>query len=117
MENELLKKLADRGCKVAETLEETYMGREDFYLKIIARLPNTTCLDRMEAALAAADAAAFFAASHELKGLYGTLGLTPLYDACCEMVEIARVGSLEGVPEKFAALKPRHAEFCALVVG
>ena len=51
----------------------------------------------MRTAFDAKDAKSLFEASHELKGVYASLGLTPLYDLCSEIVEIARAGGLDGV--------------------
>lgn len=117
MENELLNRLAERGCRISEALADTYMGVESLMVKIIRKVPSTTTLDRMSAAIDASDARGVFEAAHELKGLYATTALTPLYDKCVEIVEPARNGSLEGLADRLAELKALHAEFCALIGG
>lgn len=117
MESKLLNDLAARGCAVMESLEETFMGNEAFYVKMLAKLPTNDAIVRMESALAVKDAKALFEASHELKGLYGTMGLTPNYTRCCEIVEIARAGGTDGVAEKLVSLKAMHAETVALIQG
>ena len=58
-----------------------------------------------------------FQASHELKGIYASLGLTPLYEPCSEIVEIARAGGLDGVEELMEQLDELHAEVVALANG
>lgn len=115
MENALLTELESKGCRIKETLEETYMGAEALMVRIIKKVPSTTCFMRMSAALAAADARGVFEASHELKGLYATTALTPLYEKCCEIVEVARAGSLDGIPEKLTGLQTMHDEFCGVI--
>lgn len=116
MENEMLNKLASYGCNVSNALEDTFMGNEAFHVKILRRLPENQCLHKMRAASEMGDAKALFAASHELKGVYATMGLTPLYDKCCEIVEISRAGSTEGTLEKMPALEAAHAEVLKIVV-
>ena len=59
-------------------------------------------------------AARVFEASHELKGVYASLGLTPLYDVCSEIVEIARAGGLDGVADLLPSLEEMHAEIVNL---
>lgn len=115
MESELLKALAAQGCGVEESLNETYMGNEAFYEKILHKLPANSCMTRMREAIDAQDAKALFLASHELKGLYGTMGLTPLFKLCCDIVEPARAGSLDGVEAHYADLKVLHANTCDLI--
>ena len=53
--------------------------------------------------------------SHNLKGLYASLGLTPLHALCSEIVEIARAGGLNGAEERLVRLEKLHAEVLALL--
>lgn len=117
MQSELLNKLETKGCRIAETLEATYCGNEALMERIMSRIPETTCLARMETALAAGDAKTLFAAAHELKGLFATAALTPLYAKCCEIVEIARAGGTDGVDRLLPELKTLFAEFCGIIKG
>jgi len=68
----------------------------------------------MRTAFDAKDAKSLFEASHELKGVYASLGLTPLYDLCSEIVEIARAGGLDGVADLLPSLEEMHAEIVKL---
>jgi len=118
MENTLLKKLAARGCAVERLLADTYLGQEGFYVQMLGRLPESTALARVRAAVAAGDAGACFAAAHELKGLYATLGLTPAWELCSRIVECVRPrAGLEGVEEPLAELEAVHAELNALILA
>ena len=99
------------------TLQKTFMGNADFYMKMFAKLPANTALKRMRDAFAARDAAALFAASHELKGVYASLGLTPLNELCSEIVEITRPGGLDGVEGPLEQLEELHREVVALAEG
>ena len=114
---DLLATLAGIGCDVEGTLQKTFMGNAEFYMKMFAKLPTNTALGRMRDAFAAHDAAKLFEASHELKGVYASLGLTPLYELCSEIVEISRPGGLDGVEDPLAQLEEMHAEVVALAEG
>jgi len=106
--------LTEMGCDVKGTIEKTFMGKEEFYVKMFSKLPSNGAIGRMRAAFDANDAKALFEASHELKGVYASLGLTPLYDICSEIVEIARAGGLEGVSDLLPSLEEMHAEIVKL---
>ena len=102
------------GCDVKGTIEKTFMGKEEFYARMFAKLPSNAAIGRMRTAFDAKDAKALFEASHELKGVYASLGLTPLYDVCSEIVEIARAGGLDGVDDLLPSLEEMHAEIVSL---
>lgn len=71
----------------------------------------------MREAFEAKDPAELFASSHNLKGLYASLGLTPLHALCSEIVEIARLGGLDGVSDRLARLEGLHGEVVAIING
>lgn len=64
--------------------------REDFYFRLLTKTINSDSLDKLEAALNANDLDAAFQVVHDLKGVTGNLGLTPLYDPVVEMTEHLR---------------------------
>jgi len=118
MENKLLNALAARGCQIEQLLADTYMNREDFYVKTLERLLASTAFARLREGVAAGETNACFDAAHELKGLYATLGLTPAYELCSQIVELVRpLAGMEGVSELFAALQPVHEELVALIAS
>ncbi|MBP5639630.1 MAG: Hpt domain-containing protein [Victivallales bacterium] len=116
MESALLKALAERGCGVEESLEETFMGKEAFYEKILRMLPAKCNLDAVSDACAAGNVEQAFNLSHDLKGMYGNAGLTPLFRACSDIVEKLRAGRLDGVQEDLEALKIRHNELMQVIL-
>ncbi len=67
-----------------------FMGNEALYLKLLDMLFQDTNLQRLGAALDANDLSNAFAAAHTLKGVVGNMGLTPLYNAVCAIVEPLR---------------------------
>ena len=115
MESVLLKALAERGCGVEESLEETFMGNEKFFLKILKMLPDKCNLGALAEACAAGNAELAFNLSHDLKGMYGNAGLTPLFKACSDIVETLRAGKLEGVQEAVEAMRQLHEELMQVI--
>ena len=107
---DLLDALAKMGCDIETALRDTYIGNRSFYVRMLKKLPANGALPRMREALAVGDASALFSASHNLKGLYASLGLTPLHALCGEIVEIARAGGIDGAAERFARLEKMHGE-------
>ena len=115
MTSELLTRLADCGCAVQDRLDETFMGNEALYERLLRRLATSDAFERMTDAFSTGDVETLFSASHELKGLYATLGLTPLFDKCSEIVEVARSGSLDGLGKMLSDLRLAHSEFITLI--
>jgi len=100
---------------VETVLRDTYVGNVSFYVKMLTKLPGSTAIADMRTAFDSFDVDALFASSHNLKGLYASLGLTPLHALCSEIVEIARARSLDGVGVRLARLEKMHAEVVALL--
>lgn len=69
-----------------------FMGNEAMYLRFLDMLFEDESLRRLGDALEAGDMAGAFAAAHTLKGVAANMGLTPLYQAVCAMVEPLRAG-------------------------
>ena len=109
-EPDVIARLSAMGCEVESALRDTYMDNREFYLMMLAKLPESPLPDQMRDALGRGDASALFSASHALKGLYASLALTPLHAVCSEIVEIARAGSTEGVAERLERLEKMHRE-------
>ena len=114
---DMLDNLARLGCDVETTLRETYIGDADFYRTILAKLPESNAIGEMRSSFAAGDTKRLFEASHNLKGLYASLGLTPLHAVCSKIVEIARAGSVAGVGELLEKLEKMHGEVLSIING
>lgn len=70
-----------------------FMGSEAMYLRILPMLFQDENLEKLGGSLRDGDSEAAFVAAHTLKGVTGNLGLSPLYQAVCEMVEALRTKS------------------------
>ncbi len=114
LKGDVLNCLAKMGCDIETALKETYIGNVAFYLKMLAKLPQNTAIAQMRKSFDTFDAVGLFEASHSLKGMYASLGLTPLHAICSEIVEISRNGGLDGVSPLLTKLEKMHAEVVGL---
>lgn len=117
MQSELLKILEAKGCAIEAILCETFVGKESFYERMLQKFPANTSISRLGAAAAAGEPRAVFDVAHELKGMYSTLGLSPLLSLCVKIVETTRGGSMDGVKEDVARLEAMHAEFIGIITA
>ena len=78
-----------------------FMGKEAMYLKFLDMLFKDDNLEKLGTALEQQDYEAAFAAAHTLKGVVGNMGLTPLFNAVCAIVESFRKRE---VPEDYNVL-------------
>lgn len=78
-----------------------FMGKEAMYLKFLDMLFKDDNLEKLGTALEQQDYEAAFSAAHTLKGVVGNMGLTPLFNAVCAIVESLRKRE---VPEDYNGL-------------
>ena len=69
-----------------------FMGNESMYLRFLDMLFQDKSMEQLGSALESGDLAGAFAAAHTLKGVAANMGLTPLYQEVCAMVEPLRAG-------------------------
>ncbi len=73
-----------------------FMGNEAMYLRFLDMLFQDKSLQQLGNSLEAGDMKGAFAAAHTLKGVAGNMGLTPLHQAVCTIVEALRTGEESG---------------------
>ena len=112
---DLLASLARMGCDTETVLRDTYMGNRPFYVRMLGKLPGNVSIEEMRMALEAKDVGKLFSSSHNLKGLYASLGLTPLHALSSEIVEIARAGGLDGIAERLDRLERMHCDVIEMI--
>ena len=78
-----------------------FMGKEAMYLKFLDMLFKDDNLEKLGTALEQQDYEAAFDDAHTLKGVVGNMGLTPLFNAVCAIVESLRKRE---VPEDYNVL-------------
>ena len=77
------------GADADDTLRR-FMGDADLYMDCVRLLLKDPAPHTLEHALRARDYPAAFDAAHSIKGLAANLGLTPLLDGTCALVEALR---------------------------
>ena len=82
--------MEEYGADYQNTLDR-FLGKKSFYLKMLGMLPEDKNMQRLEEALSKGDLGGAFDAAHTMKGVAGNLGLAPLYDAICAIVEPLRI--------------------------
>lgn len=85
----LTERLAAYGVDVPLALER-FVGDEDMYLYCLDLFINDKAFPELGYALDALDFKTAFEKAHSLKGVSANLGLQPLYDEICEIVEPLR---------------------------
>lgn len=90
MMTDLKTALTDYGADYGTTMAR-FLGDEALYLRLLDLFFRDDSVNQLGAALADGDLAAAFAAAHTLKGVSANMGLTPLYEAVCVLVEPLRV--------------------------
>ncbi len=75
-----------------DTTISRFMNSEQSYLRFLDMLFEDENLRKLGEALDVGAFAEAFEAAHTLKGVAGNMGLTPLYQAVCAIVEPLRAG-------------------------
>lgn len=67
-----------------------FMNNEGLYYKLLPKLFQDESLSKLEKSIKIGDLETGFESAHTLKGISANLGLTPLYDSVCKIVEPLR---------------------------
>lgn len=97
-----------------EAALDRFMGDEDFYLQMLDMLAKDTSVTRLDEALKSHDLSAAFSAAHELKGVAGNLGLTPLFQALDAMVEPLRTSTEQDYSALMQDVRDAYDAACSL---
>lgn len=95
--------LENWGCDIKGALPR-FLNDEAFYVKLLKGVPNDEAFVKLGDHLKINDAKGAFEAAHELKGMLGNMGLTPMYNTVCRLVEPLRAGKIMGIGEDYDAL-------------
>lgn len=80
------------GANTQEGLKRC-LNNEDFYIRMVKKVPSDANFQKLYDALAAGDQAAAFDAVHAIKGIAANLALTPILTPAAELTEILRARS------------------------
>lgn len=84
-----INKLREFGCNVDEGLARC-VNNEDLYLRLVNTLLKDNKVEELKEAIENRDLDKAFQIAHSLKGVYGNLSITPLYNKICVLVELLR---------------------------
>lgn len=101
------------GGDYADTMAR-FMGNEAMYRKFLGMLFQDQNLQKLGDALEGGDMQAAFEAAHTLKGVVGNMGLTPLYEAVCAIVEPLRAKAGGDYASLYQAVRAEYARAEAL---
>lgn len=101
------------GANVDEGLNRC-MNMEAFYLKLVNSLNGDTRVNELKASLDAGDLDKAFEHAHALKGVYGNLSLTPLYNPIQEITELLRTRAAADYGPLMDRILAEKARFDAL---
>ncbi|MEG1427094.1 MAG: Hpt domain-containing protein [Oscillospiraceae bacterium] len=87
--SELLEKLRKDGADIEGAMDR-FLGDTELYETCFSLFLQDEAFGKLGEALAEKDDQKAFEYAHTLKGVTGNMGLTPLYQAICSMVEDLR---------------------------
>ncbi|MEG2000445.1 MAG: Hpt domain-containing protein [Evtepia sp.] len=85
----ILEQLKEYGADIDGTMGR-FLGDIDLYRTCFTTFLDDEAFAQLGAALAEDDYAKAFESAHTLKGIIGNMGLTPLYEVICKIVEDLR---------------------------
>lgn len=109
-----IERLHAMGCHTGEALERM-VDDEEFYMECLQEALENPGFDALAKALAAGDTAAAFDCAHALKGVLGSVGLTPMFRKTVELVEPLRIGNGAGLEGALAQLLEMRRIFAEIV--
>ena len=89
-------KLAAYGVDLPMVLER-FVDDEEMYLHCIDLFINDKAFPELGYAIEAGDYKTAFEKAHSMKGVSSNLGLQPLFEIICEIVEALREGKTDGL--------------------
>lgn len=99
----LFEKLREQNCDVDGALAR-FLDDEELYVQFYKELLNDKLFTELGLAINERRISDAFDCAHTLKGVIGNMGLTPMFETICDIVEPLRVGSTEGVSPKYDEL-------------
>ncbi len=107
--NALISELKTLGCDTESAMERV-LGDADFYVDCLNRCLDDAAFDALGRAIAAQETREAFEHAHNLKGVTGMLGLTPLYKAAAALTESLRAGVLDGAEDGYRQILDRRRQ-------
>lgn len=107
---QLFVNLKNAECDVEGALAR-FLDDEDLYEQFYKELLNDEAFTNLGKALEDGSLHDAFEFAHTLKGIIGNMGLTPMFEIVCDIVEPLRVNTNKGVNEKYEELLKQREYF------
>lgn len=108
--SKLLDEMAAYGADIEGVLDR-FMEDEELYASCLKDFVDTTDTSVLSNQITTGDYEAAFETAHALKGVSGNLGLTPLFDVACVLVEALRHNNYENLDKQYADVDEKMQEF------
>lgn len=105
--------LQEYGADVNGALER-FVNDEELYHKCIKMFDEGDEFEKLEEAIRSKEYDKAFEFAHSLKGVSGNLGLDPLYNAICALVEDLRHHEYDNVDALLKKVQEEHARIKSL---
>lgn len=108
-------KLAEFGANVDEGLERC-MNNEQFYFMLIQKSLMGDSFEKLKQTVESGDLKQGFELAHSLKGVFGNLAITPIFDTVSELTELLRAETqMDYTPylDKLISLENELKAICA----
>ncbi|MEG2199653.1 MAG: Hpt domain-containing protein [Anaerovorax sp.] len=100
---EMIEKLKEYGGDVTG-IKDRFLNDMDLYKKCLVVFLEDPSFEKLSEALLETDYAKAFEYAHTLKGVAGNMGLTPIYQVICNMVEALRKNEYSGLQDDYQEL-------------
>lgn len=116
MSEEQLKALQSLGVNYGEIIGR-FMGKDDFYIRMLKKLPADHSFVDAQEALAQKDYDKMFVATHTMKGLVGNFGLQNLIDDIYPLNEALRGEPYDEayISEAFGRIEKNYQEAIGII--
>lgn len=111
---ELFLNLKNAECDVEGALAR-FLDDEDLYTQFYSELLNDEAFTSLGVALEEGRLFEAFEFAHTLKGIIGNMGLTPMFETVCDIVEPLRINTSDGVKEKYEELLKQKEYFSQFI--
>ncbi len=98
--SKLTEKLSVYGVNIPAVLER-FVGDEKMYIHCLHLFVDDKTFPELGYAIDAGDYKTAFEKAHSLKGVSANLGLKPLFDTICDIVDPLRAGETQGLDELY----------------
>jgi hypothetical protein len=110
----IVAQLKEWGCDIDAAMPR-FLNDASFYCQLLAQLPADESFDELGTALKKGAAKEAFEKAHELKGVIANMGISPMYQTICEIVEPLRAGKCQGLDEDYARLMAEREKLLAIL--